>query len=126
MTLVLDSGAFVAVERSDRQVVALLKAERLAGRAPRTHGGVVAQVWRGGSGRQASLARLLAGVEVVPVDAGLGRRAGMLLGRAGATDIVDACVVLLAGDGDDIITSDNDDLKALAVAAGVHVELIQA
>lgn len=50
----------------------------------------------------------------------------MLLGRAGATDIVDACVVLLAGDGDDIITSANDDLRALAVAAGVHVELIQA
>lgn len=120
MTLVLDAGAFVAVERADRQVVALLKAERLAGRAPRTHGGVVAEVWRGGSGRQSSLARLLAGVEVVPVDAGLGRRAGMLLGRAGTTDIVDACVVLLVGDGDDIITSDNDELRALAVAAGIE------
>lgn len=102
-----------------------------AGRAPRrsrprTHGGVVAQGWRGGTGRQASLARLLAGVEVVPVDGSLGRRAGMLFGRAGATDVVDACVVLLAADGDDIITSDHDDLRALAVAAGVHVELIPA
>ena len=126
MTLVLDAGAFVAVERADRQVVALLKAERLAGRAPRTHGGVVAQVWRGGSGRQASLARLLPGVDVVPVDAALGRRAGMLMGRAGTTDVVDACVVLLAGDGDDIITSDSDDLSGLAAAAGVHVELILA
>jgi hypothetical protein len=125
MTLILDAGAFVAVEGADRQVVALLKGERLAGRAPRTHGGVVAQVWRGGSGRQASLARLLAGVEVVPVDDALGRRAGMLLGHAGATDVVDACVVLLASDGDDIITSDSGDLRDLAAAAGVHVELIQ-
>lgn len=125
MTLILDAGAFLAVERADRQVVALLKGERLAGRAPRTHGGVVAQVWRGGSGRQALLAQLLAGVEVVPVDAALGRRAGMLLGRAGATDVVDACVVLIAGDGDDIITSDGGDLRDLAAAAGVHVELIQ-
>ena len=95
MTLVLDAGAFVAIERADRHVVALLKGERLAGRAPRTHAGVVAQVWRGGSGRQAPLARLLAGVEVVTVDAGVGRRAGMLLGRAGTSDVVDACVVVL-------------------------------
>ena len=126
MTLVLDAGAFVAVERADRHVVALLKAERLAGRAPRSHGGVVAQVWRGGSGRQVGLGRLLPGVEVVPVDAGMGRRAGMLLGRAGATDVVDACVVLLAEDGDDIVTSDTDDLRDLAAAAGVHIELIRA
>jgi hypothetical protein len=35
-------------------------------------------VWRGGSGRQAPVARLLAGVEVTPVDDLLGRRAGML------------------------------------------------
>ena len=30
--LVLDAGAFVAVERGDRGVVALVKRERLAGR----------------------------------------------------------------------------------------------
>lgn len=32
--LVLDAGAFVAVERGDRDVVALVKRERLSGRAP--------------------------------------------------------------------------------------------
>jgi len=46
--LVLDAGAFVAVERGVRKVVALVKRERLAGRPPVTSGGVVAQVWRGG------------------------------------------------------------------------------
>ena len=61
--LVLDAGAFVAVERGDREVVALVKRERLAGRPPVTSGGVVAQVWRGGRGRQAELARLLAAPE---------------------------------------------------------------
>ena len=45
--LVLDAGAFVAVERGDRDVVALIKRERLAGRVPVSHGGVVAQVARG-------------------------------------------------------------------------------
>ena len=41
--LVLDAGAFLAVERGDRDVVALVKRERLAGRAPVTSGAVVAQ-----------------------------------------------------------------------------------
>jgi hypothetical protein len=122
--LVLDAGAFVTVERGDRDVVALVKRERLAGRAPVTNGGVVAQVWRGGSGRQASVARLLAGVDVVPIDDSLGRRAGMLLARTGHADAIDAAVVCLAVDGDDIVTSDPGDLRILAEAAEVHVELI--
>ena len=122
--LVLDAGAFVAVERGDRDVVALVKRERAAGRVPVTCGSVVAQVWRGGTGRQVPVARLLAGVDVVPVDELLGRRAGMLLGRAGTADAVDASVVCLAFDSDDILTSDVGDLRVLAEAAGVHVELI--
>ena len=122
--LVLDAGAFVAVERGDRDVVALVKRERLAGRSPLTCGGVVAQVWRGGHGRQVPLALLLAGVEVVPVDNNLGRRAGILLGRSGQSDAIDAAVVCLAADGDDILTSDPGDLLALAEAADIHVELI--
>lgn len=124
MTLVLDAGAFVAVERGDRHVVALVKRERLAGRPPLTHGGVVGQVWRGGAHRQANVARLLAGVEIVAVDEDLGRRAGVLLGRTATSDVIDAGVVLLAGDGDEILTSDPDDLAILAAGAGTHVELI--
>jgi PIN domain len=122
--LVLDAGAFVAVERGDRDVVALVKRERLAGRAPVTNGGVIAQVWRGGRDRQALVARLLAGVEVTPIDDRLGRRAGMLLARTGGADPIDAAVVCLAADGDDILTSDPGDLRILAEAAEVHVELI--
>jgi hypothetical protein len=124
VSVVLDAGAFLAVERADRDVVALIKRERLAGRTLRTNGGVIGQLWRGGSGRQALIARLLPGVEVVPVDEALGRRAGMLLGRTGRSDVIDACVVLLATDGDEILTSDPEDLRALAEAAGVHVELV--
>ena len=62
MTMLLDAGAFVAVERGDRDVVALVKRERLAQRSPLSHGGIVAQIWRGGSGRQSEVARLLAGL----------------------------------------------------------------
>jgi hypothetical protein len=122
--LVLDAGAFVAVERGDRDIVALIKREQLTGRVPVSHGGVVAQVWRGGTGRQVTVARLLAGVDVAALDDGLGRRAGMLLARTGMADAIDAAVVSLARDGDDILTSDPGDMRALAQAAGVHVELI--
>lgn len=124
--LILDAGAFLAVERLDRSVVALIKRERLAGRAPLTSGGVVAQVWRGGSGRQAPLARLLAGVEVVPIGSELGQQAGVLLALTGGSDAIDASVICLAADGDEILTSDITDLRPLAEAADVHVDLIPA
>src|SRR6266700_45027 len=106
--LVLDAGAFLATERGDRDVAALVKRERLAGRVPVTHGGVVAQIWRGGRGGQ------------VPV----GRLAGLLLARSGMSDAIDAAVICLTADGDDVLTSDPSDLRSLAEAAGVHVELI--
>jgi hypothetical protein len=125
MSLLLDAGAFVAVERGDRDIVALVKRERLAGRAPLTHGGIVAQIWRGGAGRQAGVARLLRGVEVKPLDGELGRTAGVLLAQAGGDDAIDAALVCLAADGDDVLTSGPADLRALARAAGLHVELIR-
>jgi hypothetical protein len=124
MTVILDAGAFLAIERGDREVIALLKAELLARRAPRTHGGVVAQIWRGGSGKQASVARLLAATEVVALDDQLGRRVGALLGRARADDAIDAGVVMLASDGDTILTSDPSDLRPLAATAAVHVDIV--
>ena len=123
MTLVLDAGAFIAVERADRRVVALLAREHRAGRTPVTHGGVVGQVWRGDA-RQARLGSLLAGVVVAALDEELGRAAGVLLARAGASDVIDAALVLLASDGDEILTSDPDDVAMLARASGVHVDVV--
>lgn len=124
MTVLLDAGALLALERGEREMVAILKDERKAGRDPVTHGGVVGQVWRGGGGRQARLARALPAVRVLDLGDELGRRAGGLLARTGSTDVIDAAVVLLAADGDEIYTSDPDDLRALAEAAGVHVDLV--
>lgn len=125
MSIVLDAGAFIAVERGDRDLIAMIKRERLADRAPLSSGGVVGQVWRGGHGRQANLARFLPAVDIRPIDEGVGRNIGMLLAAAGLDDVVDAAVVLLAQDGDEIFTGDPADLGALATAAGRHVELIR-
>ena len=125
MTLVLDAGALVAAERDDRHTIALLKQELLAGRVPLTHGGVLGQVWRGGAGRQARLARLLPALHVIGLDAALGQRAGVLLGRTRQADVIDAALVLLAEDGDVLVTSDPDDLTPLARAAGLHVDIVR-
>ena len=59
MTLLLDAGAFVAVERGDRDVVALVKRERLAQRSPLAMA-ASSRNSHGGSGRQAEVARLFA------------------------------------------------------------------
>ncbi|MEO8905379.1 MAG: hypothetical protein ABI488_22935 [Polyangiaceae bacterium] len=122
---VLDAGAFVALERLDRDLIARLKGERLKGRAPITHGGVVGQVWRGGAGRQAVLAKVLVAVQIEPLDVELGKRAGVLLARTKTRDVIDAALALLATDGDEILTSDPRDLRALVKANGAHVEIVQ-
>jgi hypothetical protein len=101
-----------------------LKASESAGEPPVTHGGVLGQVWRGGP-RQARLARALQGVDVRPFDRALGRASGELLGTTGSADVIDAAVVLLAADGDEIVTVDRDDFEDLVAAAGRHVELIR-
>jgi hypothetical protein len=124
MSLVLDAGAFIAVERADRDVAALIKQELLAGRTPITHGGIVGQVWRGGLGRQAHLTRLMPALEIMPIDESLGRQAGVLLAATRTSDVIDAVLVLLAEDGDLVLTSDPDDLEPLAKVSGVHVDIV--
>jgi len=124
VTLVLDSGALIALERNERAMWVRLKASELAGEIPLTHGGALGQVWRGGP-RQARLAQALQGVDVRPLDRALGRASGELLGTTGLSDVIDAAVVLLAADGDEIVTLDRDDFEYLVAATGRHVELIR-
>jgi hypothetical protein len=124
MTLFLDSGALLALERGDRAMWERLKLLSEEGKAPVTHGGVVAQVWRGKGPRQARLARALAATEVRALDDDLGRAVGVLLGRAKRDDVVDAALVQLAIDGDQIATSDPDDMAHLARVKGHRIDLL--
>lgn len=124
--LVLDAGPLVAVDRNDRTVFARLRAAQRCGLELRSHAFVMAQVWRDGRGRQANLARLLRAVDVVPVDADLGRACGELIGRAGTADPIDAAVVLIADSGDRIMTSDPDDLARLVSETELEVVLVPA
>jgi hypothetical protein len=122
--LVLDAGAFVAVERNERRMVARLRVAAANGMELRTHPLVVAQVWRDHRGRQVNLARLLSAIDIISIDASMGRACGALLGKAGMSDPVDATVVLISRSGDRIATSDPDDIQRLIDAAGRRVTLV--
>jgi hypothetical protein len=124
MRLILDTGALIALERNDRAMWQRLKAALQAREAPVSHGGIVGQAWRGKGSRQALLARALDAIDIRRIDAVLGRAAGELLARARQDDVIDAALVLLANDGDRIITSDPLDLAPLARAADLDVELV--
>jgi hypothetical protein len=125
MSLVLDSAALIALEKNDRVMWCRLKAALLANAVPVSHGGIVGQAWRGGGPRQPLLARALEGIDVRPLDERLGRAAGALLARVDGADVIDAALVLLADDGDDIVTSDPEDIEPLAARVGRHVELVR-
>lgn len=119
--LVLDAGALIAVERGDRAMIARLEAAEQAGTGLRSTAIVVAQVWRDPAGRQA---RLLHAVDIRAVDDQLARDAGVLMGRAGTSDPIDATVALVAEGGDHILTSDPNDLRHLVDTAGIHAGVV--
>jgi hypothetical protein len=116
--LVLDAGALIAIDRDDREMLRRVRAAHRTGEPVRTNAMAVAQVWRDGRGRQASLARALRDIDVRPILASDGRKAGELLAAAGSTDAIDATVALLAGPGDRVYTSDPDDLRKLCGRRG--------
>jgi hypothetical protein len=49
----------------------------------------------------------------------------VVLGHAKKKDVIDGGVALLARDGDEILTSDAGDLRALVEATGAQVDLIE-
>lgn len=120
---IMDAGAFIALERADRPMWARFELARRAHISLVTHGGIVAQVFRGGA-RQGQLAMALAAVEIVPLDDRLGRAAGRLLSRSRTKDALDSALVAVARSGDRILTSDPNDLTRLLEAARVEVELV--
>ena len=111
----LDAGALIAFERAKRSVVALVARALERGDSLAVPAGVVAQVWRDGA-RQARLVRLLGSdvTEVIGLDDSTARAVGQLCGVTGATDVVDASVVLCARQRKHkIVTSDAADLRRI-------------
>jgi hypothetical protein len=124
MTLLLDAGALIAIDKRDPRVRFTLRAAQEEGVPVRTAATAVAQVWRDGA-RQANLAGGLASIDVLPLRSDDARRIGELLGATGTTDVADAHVAMLAEPGDRILTSDPKDLDRLLEARGVRARAVR-
>ena len=112
--VVLDAGAFIALERRSEKMVALARRFAQAKTPLVTSAGVVAQIWRGGGHHQVPVSFLLARTEVVDLTAQVARTLGLMLATARATDAIDAHVALLARErGWPVLTSDPGDLHAI-------------
>jgi len=122
MGVTYDTGALIAADRAERRIWARHRALLALREVPTVPAPVVAQSWR--RGRQALLARLLAGCGVEALDDGQARSVGSLAARAATTDIVDVCVVEGAIRRHDlVVSSDPDDLQAIAAAVNRRLEI---
>lgn len=113
--IVFDAGALIALERGNKRMIALLQRALAQGRTFRIPAGVVAQAWRNGR-VQVGLSRFLHSleVEIIPLDDQLARSCGELCGIANSSGAIDASVVILARERQDlIVTSDPGDLRRL-------------
>jgi predicted nucleic acid-binding protein len=119
MALLLDAGALIAIDKHDPRMRFRLRAAQIERLPVRTAASALAQVWRNGS-RQTNLARVLAGIDVLPLEAHDARQIGELLGATGTTDVVDAHLAVLAEPADQVLTSDPRDMNRLLEARGTR------
>ena len=118
MGITYDAGALIAAERGERRMWARHRALLVHREVPTVPAPVLAQAWRGTS-RQAQLARLITGCDIETLDDARAKATGTIASHAKTKDIVDACVVEGALRRQDVvITSDPDDLHAIANALG--------
>jgi predicted nucleic acid-binding protein len=115
-SVVLDTGALIALERLDQALWQRLKVVRRRGGQIVVPAGVMAEAWRGGP-HSAPLARLLAICEVDALDEERAKEIGVRLGDRGARNVVDAHVVCCALEHRAAVaTSDPGDMESLAAA----------
>jgi len=122
-SIVLDSGALIALERNDRAVWAAVKLAALKSTDVLVPSAALAQVWRGTSA-QAQLSRALQHCVIASFDA-VARAVGELCGRTKTTDICDAQVAIIAATkGNVLYTSDPKDMRRLVSAYGSRTPTI--
>lgn len=114
--LVLDSGGVTRLAERSKQTLALILALRQAGLwPPRVPSVVLVECLQGHAGRDALENKFLKTCDIAPsVSETLARRAALLRRRARRGSAVDALVVASAEPGGTVITTDPEDLEALA------------
>ena len=128
-TLVLDTGALIALDRNDLRVWTALRDAVTADDNIRVPSGAIAQAWRDGA-RQVLLARALSHCDEVVLAGSFARASGLLCGRASTADVIDASVALTvagAAHSDDVVvlTSDADDIRHLLSVLNVKARVVE-
>lgn len=114
--ITLDAGALIALDRNDRQVIALLARTTELGMRIVIPASALAQAMRNPA-KQARLQRLIRqpGTDLVALNAADATAVGLLVARTGRADVVDAHVVICAQRaGQTVVTSDPRDIQKLA------------
>lgn len=115
---VYDSGALIALDRNDRRMWARHQVALDDGRDIHVPSVVVGQAWRDAR-IQVRLGRVLATCIVEPVGLERAKASGVLCGKAGTSDLIDAVVVTTGVSlGAVIWTSDHGDIKRLTDETG--------
>jgi hypothetical protein len=111
-----DAGGLIALDRNDRQVLALVARAAERGMRITIPATALAQAMRNPA-RQARLSRLIrqAGTDLVALDGPDATAVGLLLAGTATADVVDAHVVVCARRaGQAVVTSDAADLRRIA------------
>lgn len=119
----LDAGALIALERSDRRVIALLARATATDAMITIPASVLAQVMRDPA-KQARASKLVRqpNTRLPSLDVRAAVQVGRLLAASHTSDVVDAHVVLCAREADDsIVTTDPQDLARLDPSARLVV-----
>ncbi|MEU8656165.1 type II toxin-antitoxin system VapC family toxin [Actinoplanes philippinensis] len=121
---VYDAGVLLAIDGNDRRMWLIHHLAVEEGRRLLVPAVVVAQAWRDAR-RQVQLGKFLHSCEVTPIGMETAKAAGVLCGKAGTRDVVDATVVTLAlAYGAIVFTSDPEDITQLGAAAEVKPGLV--
>lgn len=116
-----DAGGLIALDRDERSVIVLAARAAETGARLTVPAGALAQAIRRPE-RQVRLARLIRqpATDVIALDRVDATSIGRLLAASGTADVVDAHVVICARRaGQQVVTSDADDLRRLDPDVGI-------
>ena len=122
--LTYDAGALMAAEDRDPTMTAIHKSAVDHNIKPVVPAGVLAQAWKGGSGTQAPLAKMLKECQVEPLEESQAKQVGAASVRTVSNDMVDISVVISAASrGDVIVTRDEDDIYEIMTSLGYNLDI---
>ena len=130
MPIVLDTGALIAVDRGNRDILSRLRIAFRDGDGVQAPTGAIGQAWRKPN-RHALLSRTLKRCDEVSLDGSIARLSGQLCGQTGTSDVIDASVAIAVADSSHrdneviLLTSDPGDMRTLLSALHTRARIVK-